>query len=403
MAEQPKDLLTAPLHVIIVAGGNGKRVGGPVPKQFLTLQGKPLIEWSASTFNSLDEVAGIVVVVPEDYRQESESLLRAGGVDDKLIGVVSGGSSRQESVAKGLRALPPNTAWVAVHDAARPFVTTQLIRATLTLAEHAGAAIPTVAIHDTLVQVDASNLIVRPISRELVKRSQTPQIFKAEILADAHRQAANEGLLFQDDATLIAHYGYQVATFAHHGENRKITTSQDLEKITMQKSAKLSSIRCGQGFDVHPFADGRPLLLGGVRFANQRGLAGHSDADVICHAVCDAVLGGAALGDIGQHFGPNDPAYEKVSSLTLLEEVAHMVRKRGFEITYIDATLIGEQPRIAGHREEMRENIARHLSIDPECVSVKATTTEGLGFLGHGEGLAANAVATLLLTGEEAR
>ena len=385
------------LYAILVAGGNGARVGGPLPKQFLSLRGRPILDWSLLAFRNTPEVAGIVIVAPEAYCEDIVNRLKKENLDDKVLAVVAGGSSRQESVRFGLSILPSEIEWVAVHDAVRPFVTPQLIQATFTLAQQAGAAVPSVAIHDTLIQVDENNLLVRPISRDAVRRSQTPQIFRADILGEAHRRSHEEGLLFTDDATLAVYYGFQVASFVHYGENRKITTPQDLEKITMQKSAQTSSLRCGQGFDVHPFAEGRPLILGGVRFASDRGLLGHSDADVLCHAVCDALLGAAALGDIGQHFPVSDPAYRNVSSLVLLGETAQMLQAKGYEIAFIDATLIGDQPKIASRRDEMREKIAGALSIDPDCVSVKATTTEGMGFTGDGQGLAASAIATIQL------
>lgn len=372
-----------------------------MPKQFLSLKGRPVIEWSLSAFQSCEEVEGIILVVPEDFAEETRKRLVEEKLTDKVIATIAGGRLRQDSVARGLNALPEDAEWVAVHDAVRPFVTPQLIRATFTLAFNAGAAVPTVAIHDTLVQVDEDNLLVRAISREAVRRSQTPQIFHAEILADAHEKAAREGLIFNDDATLVAYYDHQVATFTHYGENRKITTAQDLEKITMQKLAKGSRIRCGQGFDAHPLEEGRQMKLAGVLFKEDKGSASRSDGDVICHAVCDALLGAATLGDIGRHFPSSDPAYEGVSGLVLLEETAQMVRAKGYEIVYIDCTFIGERPRVASRREEMSENLAQALSVDTDCISVKGASTKGLGFVGRGEGVSAIAMATLQIQEEE--
>lgn len=386
------------LYALIVGGGSGKRMGGPVPKQFLSLKGRPLVDWSLDAFEKCDVVAGIVLVLPEQYVEAEERRIRKLGKVSKLIAVVKGGKERQESVSLGLKAMPPLANYVAIHDAVRPFVTPQLITATYTLATQIGAAIPAVAIHDTLVQVDQSGLLVRPISRDAIRRSQTPQIFSSDILAESHEKAEKEGLMFTDDATLVSYYGHRVATFVHYGENRKITTPQDMEKITMQHSGKSFGIRCGQGIDVHALEEGRPLILAGVKFPSEKGLAGHSDADVITHAICDALLGGAALADIGVHFPDSDPAYKNVSSLVLLEEVSQMVRDHGFEISFVDATLMAEFPKISSRREEMRENLARAMSIDSDCVSVKATTTEKLGFTGQEEGMAAMAIATLKTT-----
>ncbi|RJO67304.1 MAG: 2-C-methyl-D-erythritol 2,4-cyclodiphosphate synthase [Myxococcales bacterium] len=388
-------------NAIIVGAGSGKRMGGPVPKQFLSLRGKPLVEWSISAFQAAPQVSGIVVVLPEDYHEHFAARLRTEGKYDKLLDVVVGGKTRQESVYAGLRALPTDTEWVAVHDAVRPFVTPQLIQATFTLAQQLGAAIPTVAIHDTLIQVDPNGLLVRPLQREAVRRSQTPQIFRADLLADAHERAIVDGVEFSDDATLVSYYRYQVGTFTHYGENRKITTPQDMEKIAMQKVGQLANVRVGQGFDAHRLVEGRPLILGGVRFPFEKGLEGHSDADVVAHAICDAILGAASLGDIGEHFPDTDPAYKNVTSVTLLEETAQMVRERGFEVVFVDATVICEQPKLAGRRYEMCEKIAQALSIDSDLVSLKATTTEGMGFMGRQEGIAAMATATLQATAEE--
>ncbi len=383
------------LYSIIVGAGSGLRVGGPLPKQFLSLRGRPILNWSVDAFLKAESVKGIVVVVPKEYLEHARKHLEREINGSKSLNIVAGGETRQESVFRGIRALPLDVEWIAVHDAVRPFVTSQLIAATFTLAKQAGAAIPTVAIHDTLIHVDDSDILVKPITRQAVRRSQTPQIFRAEILAECHERANQEGLLFSDDATLVNYFNHRVATFPHYGENRKITTPQDLEKITMQSSAKGPGIRCGIGIDTHPLVEGRALFLGGVRFEGDRGLDGHSDADVLCHAICDALLGAAALGDIGQFFPDTDPAYKDAKGRTLLEETAQMVRKAGYEISFVDGTVIAESPRIYAHREQMRENIAQALSIDTDCVSVKATTTEKLGYLGRGEGVSSQAIATL--------
>lgn len=360
-----------------------------------------MLDWSLAAFQNVEAVAGIVLVLPGEYVDDVARRLKAQGRDQKLLAVIAGGEDRQFSVARGLKALPPQANWVAVHDAVRPFVTPQLIEATFTLAQQVGAGIPVVGIHDTLVQVDEVGRLVRPISRDAIKRSQTPQIFRADILADSHEKAAQDNLLFTDDATLVAFYGHTVATFVHHGENRKITTPADMEKITMQKFGQGTGLRCGQGYDAHRLEEGRPLILGGVRFPSERGLAGHSDADVLSHAICDALLGAAALGDIGRHFPDTDPAYRNISSLALLEESTQLVRERGYSIIFVDSTLICEAPRINTRREEMREKLAAAMGIDPECVSVKATTQEGMGFCGRGEGIAAMAIATLELNANE--
>lgn len=379
-------------------------MGGPVPQPFLALQGKPLVDWSLKAFEACESVVGIVLVVPEEFVDEIKKRLWRDKPAAKLLQVVAGGAGRQESVRQGLKALPHEAEWVAVHDAVRPFITPQLISATFTLAQTAGAAIPTVAIHDTLVQVDEIGLLVRPISRDAVKRSQTPQIFKSEMLADAHDRAAREGLIFADDAMLVRHYGYDVATFSHYGENRKISTPQDMEKITMQKSGTVSRVRVGQGFHSQPFASPeqpeKAVVLGGVRFLSERGLLSLNDGDVITRAVCDALLGGAGLGDLAQLFPASDPAYRTTSSMALLQDVTERVRRRGLDITFVDATLIGEKPRIVSRRDEMRERLAAALGIDPDCVSIKSTTGEGLCHLASGDGLAALALATLSVASE---
>ena len=372
---------------LIVAAGRGSRFGGPLPKQYADLGGRPVLRRTIDAFRPMP----VRVVISDGDRD----LYLAATKDLALPSPVVGGATRQRSVLNGLEALtrePP--AFVAVHDAARPFVAADEVAACLAVAQRPGidGAVLGVPLADTLKRVDGNDAIEATVARKGLWRAQTPQIFRFDKLLAAHRAAAtlgdSEATALTDDAAVAERAGLHVVMVAGSERNRKITTMEDLQHRTMET-------RTAFGFDVHGFGAGDAVMLGGVRIAHTHALAGHSDADVALHALTDAVLGAIGAGDIGQHFPPSDPRWRGASSDRFLRHAVELLAERGGRIVHLDLTIVCEAPRVGPHRETMRESIARIAGTDVARVSVKATTTEGLGFTGRREGIAANAVATV--------
>lgn len=386
---------------LIVAAGRGSRAGKAdgLPKQYARIGRKPLLSRAITAFTAHPEVDVVAVVIhPDDalhYRAATE------GTTGPLLAPVNGGQTRQESVRLGLEALassPPDK--VLIHDAARPFVDGDVIgRVIKALGEHAGA-IAALPVTDTLKRAGASGTIAGTVERAGLWGAQTPQGFRFEAILDAHRRAAREGRSdFTDDASIAEWAGLDVALVEGSSRNMKVTHAEDFamaERLLISDSGLLEP-RVGTGFDVHRFGPGDHVWLGGVRIAHSAGLVGHSDADVALHALTDALLGAIGDGDIGAHFPPSDPKWKGAASHVFVEDAAARVAARGGRIANVDVTLLCEAPRIGPHRDAMREAIAGMLAIDVSRVGVKATTTEGLGFTGRGEGIAAMASATVLL------
>lgn len=377
---------------LIVAAGRGSRFGGPLPKQYALLGGRPVLWHTLTVFRAAPGIARILVVIaPGDERHYQTS---THGFD--LPPPVLGGASRQLSVLNGLEALagePPDL--VAIHDAARPFVRPADIAACLEAAAAPGidGAIVGMALADTLKRVAAGNVISETIPRRQLWRAQTPQIFRFGPLLQAHRAAAAlgaaEATALTDDAAVAERAGLKVVMVAGSGDNPKITTAEDLQRASTMET------RTAFGFDVHGFAPGSTVVLGGIAVPHTQALSGHSDADVALHALTDAVLGTIGAGDIGLHFPPSDPQWRGASSDRFLRHAVGLLAERGGCIVHLDLTLICEAPRIGPHREAIVDSIARIAGISRNRVSVKATTTEGLGFTGRREGIAAQAVATV--------
>ena len=374
---------------LIVAGGRGSRFGGPLPKQYAILAGRPVLRWTVEAFRAtpgIDQVQ--VVIAPGD---EGHYCAAVEGMD--LPPAVIGGASRQQSVLNGLEALAARpTDLVAIHDAARPYVRVSDIVGCLE-ALHPGidGAVLGVPVADTLKKVDDAGVVAGTVPRSGLWRAQTPQIFRfAELLA-AHRAmaalATHEASALTDDAAVAERAGLRVVMVEGHDDNRKITKTDDMVS-TMET-------RTAFGFDVHGFAPGSEVMLGGIAIPHGQKLAGHSDADVALHALTDALLGTIGAGDIGQHFPPSDPQWRGVSSDRFLRRAVDLLVRAGGRIVHLDLTLVCEAPRIGPHRDAMIESIARIAAIERDRVSVKATTTEGLGFTGRREGIAAQAVATV--------
>jgi 2-C-methyl-D-erythritol 4-phosphate cytidylyltransferase/2-C-methyl-D-erythritol 2,4-cyclodiphosphate synthase len=375
---------------LIVAGGRGSRFGGPLPKQYASLGGVPVIRRTLEVFQATPGIDRLQVVIASG--DEDQYRAATQGLD--LPAPVAGGASRQQSVLNGLEALaaarPPDL--VAIHDAARPFVrVSDIIGCLEALRPGVDGAILGVPLADTLKRVDEAGLLSGTVPRAGLWRAQTPQVFRFAALLAAHRAAAtlaaHEATALTDDAAVAERAGLRVVMVEGHDDNRKITTANDM--------ATAFETRTAFGFDVHGFAEGSQVMLGGIAIPHGKALAGHSDADVALHALTDALLGTIGAGDIGKHFPPSDPQWRGVSSDRFLRHAVDLVRQAGGRIVHLDLTLVCEAPRIGPHRDAMIESIARVADIGRDRVSVKATTTEGLGFTGRREGIAAQAVATV--------
>ena len=374
---------------LIVAAGRGSRFGGPLPKQYATLGGQTVLRRTLQVFQATPGIDRIQVVIsPGD-----EGLYQAATDGLDLAPPVIGGASRQHSVLNGLEAVSADpTDLVAIHDAARPFVRVSDIIACLeAVGPGVDGALLGVPLADTLKKVDAAGVITGTVPRAGLWRAQTPQVFRFDKLLMVHREAAalalSEITALTDDAAVAERAGLHVVMVEGHDDNRKITTADDMVSALETRTAS--------GFDVHGFADGSQVMLGGIAIPHSRALAGHSDADVALQALTDALLGTIGAGDIGKHFPPSDPQWRGASSDRFLKRAVDLVTEGGGRIVHLDLTLVCEAPKIGPHRDAMIESIARIAGIGRERVSVKATTTEGLGFTGRREGIAAQAIATV--------
>ncbi|MGE5370562.1 MAG: 2-C-methyl-D-erythritol 4-phosphate cytidylyltransferase [Solirubrobacterales bacterium] len=379
--------------VILAAAGQGKRMGAPVNKVLLELGGRPLLAYSLQLFEALDDVAEIVLVAHPDETGYMKEMIVSKYAGSKPVKVVAGGKERQDSVRNGLAAVDPKLGLVAVHDGARPLVSADLARRLIAAARAHGAACPGVAAKDTLRE-GQDEIFGKTLDRSRIYQIQTPQVFRRESLIQAFDKADADQWMATDDAALYERYIGPVRLVTGEYRNLKITTGDDLLAAEGMLGAA-GEDRCGTGFDVHRLVQGRKLIIGGVEVPWEKGLLGHSDADVLLHAISDALLGAAALGDIGKHFPDSDERYRGISSLVLLSHVGVKIADAGFTVLNIDATVIAEKPKMAPYITTMRERIAEALKIETDRVSVKATTTEGLGFTGRGEGIAAQAAAML--------
>ena len=372
----------------------------------MNLAGRPLARYALETLRGCREIEEIILVVaPEDVERARCSLLQSDGVarggGAQTERVVAGGHDRMASVRAGLAEVRPTCELVLIHDGARPFLSAELLRRCLKAAAVHGAVAAGVPATDTPKQVGPEDVITATLNRSRVWMVQTPQVFPRELLMEAHERAARESVSSTDDAFLVERLGHPVHVVMGDPKNIKITWPEDLlwaEHFVEQKEHKRErrvTIRSGIGYDAHRCKEDRPLVLGGVRFEGEPGLLGHSDADVVCHAICDSLLGALGAGDIGQHFPDSDVRYAGISSLSLLTRVAAMVSGDGWEIENVDAVVIAEAPRIGPRIPQMRRALAGAMGIEAERVNVKAKTTEGLGFVGRREGVASEAICML--------
>ena len=383
--------------VVLVAAGRGSRAGPGSPKQYRDLAGRPVLAWALEPFLRSPEIARVVCVIHADDRAAYDAATR-DLPGDKLLPPSLGGATRQDSVRAGLDALAGEAcAHVLVHDAARPFVRPALIARAIEAARRFGAAVPGVPLTDTLVAVEADAVVATP-PRTGFRAVQTPQAFRFDLVAACHARAAREGRHdFTDDGGLVRAYGHPVHVFPGEGANLKMTEAGDIEAAALRLGDTRLVARSATGFDVHAFGPGDHVRLCGLAVPFERGLVGHSDADVALHALTDALLGTIGDGDIGVHFPPSDPAWKGAASDRFVRHAVERVAARGGIVDFVDLTLICEAPKIGPHREAMRARLAAICGLSPDQVSVKATTTEGLGFTGRREGIAALATATVRL------
>jgi 2-C-methyl-D-erythritol 4-phosphate cytidylyltransferase/2-C-methyl-D-erythritol 2,4-cyclodiphosphate synthase len=372
---------------LIVAAGSGSRMGGDIPKQFRMIAGKSVIAHAVDALASHPAIDAVRVVVGDGQQDLAREALAERDVADLIIG----GAERTDSVRAGLATIVGDV--VLVHDAARPFCPHDVVDRLLQALRGADGAVPVIPLSDTLARAD--DLLGEPIDRAGAVRVQTPQAFRCQALRDAYDHWT--GAAPTDEATVARASGLTVAAVEGDVMLDKLTSSADWARAEATQAARLVS-RTGMGFDVHAFAGEGPLMMGGIEMPHDRGLAGHSDADVVLHAISDALLGAAALGDIGQHFPPGDPQWKSANSAIFLAHAADLVRRAGGLIDFVDCTVICETPKIGPYRDAMRSRVAEILTLPLGCVSIKATTTERLGFTGRGEGVAAQAVATIRMS-----
>ena len=385
---------------VIVAAGRGSRMGLGRNKVLAGVAGVPVI---VRTVRALAQTAlfdgGIVVVTGAEDMEQMRALMAAHGLD---VTLTEGGTDRQQSVHHGLQAVNPAADIIAIHDGARPLVTRAVIERTIESAKRCGSGVAAVTLKDTVKRVDAEGAVIDTPNRETLRAVQTPQTFDARLIRAAHERFADSAERATDDAALAERAGCRVMLTEGDVENIKLTTPEDMllaQQVILRREGRQEKgserMRIGHGYDVHRLVEGRKLILCGVEIPYEKGLLGHSDADVALHALMDALLGAAALGDIGRHFPDTDPAYKGADSGKLLDHVVGLLEERGYAVGNVDVTIICQRPKLKDYIEQMRENVAAHLHVSADCVNIKATTTEKLGFEGEGLGISSHAVACI--------
>ncbi len=384
-----------PVYALVVAAGESRRMAGQ-DKIFALLAGVPVLARTVETLLTSPWIDQVVVVLRAE-RLAAGQELAAERHWGRRVAFCAGGKRRQDSVRLGLDQIAGD-GWVLVHDGARPFFSPQLVERGLEAALETGAAIPGIPVPDTIKRVSPDGRVEETVPREMLRAVQTPQVFQLELLREAHRRLAESEQPFTDDAALLEALGHKVVVFPGEADNVKVTTPTDLRRAEARARAPyeeeaMSEVRVGIGYDIHRLRAGRRLVLGGVEIPSPRGLVGHSDADVLAHAVMDALLGTAGLGDIGTHFPPSDPAFKDANSMELLARVRSLLDGAGWQPRQVSAVLVAERPRLAAYVSAMRTNVAAALGVPVDAVSVQVTTNERIGALGRGEGIAAWATA----------
>jgi 2-C-methyl-D-erythritol 4-phosphate cytidylyltransferase/2-C-methyl-D-erythritol 2,4-cyclodiphosphate synthase len=383
---------------ILAAGGRGQRLGETRPKQLLAVGARTILDRSATALIAHPEIHEVVVALPAELAAEPPAYLLGA---PKPVRIVAGGPRRQDSVANAFLAASPQSQLIVVHDAARPFASADLISRTLAAAAEAGAAVAALPARDTVKRGGAHHdplLVAETLPRETIFLAQTPQAFQRQVLLDA-LALADAGVEATDEAALAERAGHPVRIVLGEATNIKITTREDLpvaEALARGRDAGTAGgqgFRIGLGYDLHRLVEGRPLVLGGVTIPFHRGLAGHSDADAVCHAVTDAVLGAVGAGDIGRHFPDTDPVWEGAASIDLLRRSAAIVADRGYAVVNVDVVVLAERPKLWPYLEDMRANLSEALHVSAAAISIKGKTGEGIGEIGRGEAMAVHATA----------
>lgn len=375
---------------VVVAAGKGSRFGQPYNKVFHPLDGVSVLTRCLKALEDSQAFEGAVLVLSSQDEDAYQALTAREGESPLVRARCTGGLSRQESVLNGLRLVPQDARIVAIHDAARPFVTRRIVQETIKSAERCGSGVPARPLTDTIKVLGDDGCAIETPPRERLCAVQTPQTFCLNAIMKAHIQAAQEGYTATDDAALYERYigGVHIVMNEDCAKNIKVTTPQDLP-------VRHCPFRTGMGYDAHRLVEGRALVLCGVTVPYEKGLLGHSDADVAVHALMDALLGAAALGDIGRHFPDSDARYKGISSMLLLRHVIELLQERGFRPVNADVTIVAQRPKLKDYIDQMARNLAEEMKLNIEDVNVKATTTEGMGFEGMGEGISAQATVLI--------
>lgn len=389
------------VSAILAAGGRGTRLGSSTPKQMLSLGERTILQRSFDIVDSHDRIDEIVIALPPDLASSPPAYLVSAR---KPVRIVDGGHRRQDSVAKAFAQVSSSAGIIVIHDAARPFASADLFTRVIEAAAKGGAAIAALQASDTVKEATAApgvRIVARTIDRESVYLAQTPQAFTRDVLEHAIARGRESIGRATDEASLAEQAGHSVCLVDGEATNIKITTPHDLDVSKALLGIRdlglgiSTPTRIGTGYDLHRLEAGRPLIIGGVQIPHETGLAGHSDADVLCHAVTDAILGAAAAGDIGQHFPDTDPKWKGANSIALLRGAVAIIQAAGYAVANIDAVVIAERPKIAPHIPAMRANLAQAIGIDVSAVSVKGKTNETVDALGRNEAIAVHAVALL--------
>ncbi len=375
------------IRAIILSAGIGKRFGSP-DKVFIEINGKPLFISATQAFEEVEEIDSIFLVTRKEMFETAKGYIEKFQIT-KIKQIIEGGKERQDSVYNALKSMPDDTDIVLIHDGARPLVTKDLLERVLkALTSSVDGAIPVIPVTDTIKWMKSANIVGGTLNREMLKAVQTPQVFWFKKLLKAYEKAYKEGFYGTDDASLIERYGGKVVTVDGEPKNIKITTKEDLLLLTTIHHPLSTNLRIGIGYDSHRFEEGRKLIIGGVEIPYHLGLKGHSDADVLTHAIIDALLGSAGMGDIGTHFPDTAPAYRDISSLVLLENTLNLLKNHQIEPIWVDCTIFAEKPKLSPYIPKMKENFQK-LGLN---VNIKAKTNEGMGFIGRQEGIAAQAI-----------
>lgn len=388
---------SANIAAIVPAAGRGKRMGGQGNKLLLELAGTPILVFTLKTLELCPLIKEIIIPAARVDILTIKKLMEEYNLK-KVTAVVEGGAERQESVYRALQSLSPEVDSVIVHDGARPLLTLDDLNRFLEKTADSEAAVMAVPLKDTVKKVDTQGQVMETPPREQLRAIQTPQIFNRNLLEKVHKLAFEQQYLATDDASLFEWQGLPVRVVEGSYENIKVTTPEDMlwAESILHRRREVPQMKMGLGYDVHALVEGRTLILGGVEIPHDKGLLGHSDADVLTHAVMDAILGACALGDIGKHFPDSDARYKGISSLALLAEVVKLAQGEGYRLGNLDSIIVAQKPKVLPYIAQMRRNLAEILNASPDCISIKATTTEYLGFEGREEGISSQAIVCLL-------